>query len=162
MPTSLVAAAIAAVSVAVVTDLRRRRIPNWLTAATFAAGLLLNVWLDGLPGGLSALGGAALGFVLLFPFYAIRAMGAGDVKLLAALGALLGPHDLVSVAVYGAIVGGLMSLVVMAWAGLFGHMLRQLVLVGQLPSLRTGLKAPYGVAIAGGVYLAQLLPPVLR
>jgi prepilin peptidase CpaA len=162
MSMGLVLAAAAAATVAVITDLRRRRIPNWLTGATLATGLLLNLWLGGLAGGLSAIEGAALGFLLLIPFYALRAMGAGDVKLLAALGALLGPHDLVSVAVYGAVVGGLMSLVVMVRAGFVGRALRQLVVLGQVPSLRTGLTAPYAVAIAGGVYLTQLLPPVLR
>jgi prepilin peptidase CpaA len=162
VPEILTVLAAAAASVALVTDLRHRRIPNWLTGGTLVGGLLVNLWLSGLPGGLSALLGAGLGFALLFPLYLIGAMGAGDVKLLAALGAALGPSGLVSIAVYGAIVGGLVSLIVMLRCGVFARALREMVLLGRPPSLRTGITAPYAVAIAGGVYAAQLLPPVLR
>jgi prepilin peptidase CpaA len=160
VPAPVLAAAVAS-SVAVATDLRHRRIPNWLTGGTLAAGLVMNVWLAGLDGGLTALLGAGLGFFLLVPLYALRAMGAGDVKLLAALGGLLGPRDLVSIAVYGAIVGGAISLFVMLRCGVLTRALRA-VLLGRVPSLRTGITAPYALAIAGGVYLAQVLPPVLR
>src|SRR5919202_3546799 len=104
---SLLAAAVA--GVAACTDLRWRRIPNWLTLGAAILGLALNVMLAGLPGGGTALMGLGLGLALLLPFYVLRAVGAGDVKLLAGLGAVLGPQTLVSVALYGAIVGGLMS-----------------------------------------------------
>ncbi|MBI4491272.1 MAG: prepilin peptidase [Chloroflexi bacterium] len=157
----LLAAAIAA-SVALVTDLRSRRIPNWLTATTFVGGVLANLGLGGLDGGLSALAGAGLGFLVLIPFYALRGVGAGDVKLLAALGALVGPHDLVSVAVYGALVGGFMSLVVLARSGILAVALHQVFKLRMLPTVWSGARAPYAVALASGVYLAMLLPPVLR
>src|SRR4051812_23420093 len=106
-----------AASLAAIVDLRSRRIPNWLTASLLVAGIGLNLWRGGLPGGGLAVAGAALGLLMLLPLYVIRAMGAGDVKLLAGLGALLGPHALVSVALYAALVGGLMSALMLARGG---------------------------------------------
>ena len=117
MPEVLSLAALVAVTVAVVTDLRSRRIPNWLTGGALALGLLGGFWLGGPSGGLSALGGAALGLLILLPFYAVRGMGAGDVKLLAAVGALLGYQTLLPIAFYGAMAGGVLSLVIMARRG---------------------------------------------
>jgi prepilin peptidase CpaA len=158
----LLVLALAAVSatVAAFVDLRSRRIPNWLTAGTFCLGVLVNVWSDGVTGGLNALGGAAVGLAVLLPFYAIRSVGAGDVKLLAALGALVGPPLLVSVAVYGALVGGVMAAVMLAARGRLALALGEMFVQQKLPS-RSGITAPYAVAIASGVYLALLLPRVL-
>src|SRR5262245_52432642 len=109
--------AVSAAGVAAVADIRSRRIPNWLTFGSLALGLLLNTWLYGLEGALGSLAGAALGMGLLLPFYALGVVGAGDVKLLGGLGAMLGPQSLVSVAIYGAIAGGLMSVVILAMNG---------------------------------------------
>lgn len=158
-PTFAVAAIAAAV--ALVTDLSRRRIPNWLTGGTLLIGLLANLLLGGVHGGLMALLGAALGFAILVPFYALRAMGAGDVKLLAALGAVLGPQALVSVAVYGALAGGLQALVILGRRRRLTLAFHQLAVMHAMPT-PSGAKAPYAVAIAAGVCIAMLLPPVLR
>jgi prepilin peptidase CpaA len=168
----LMAATIA--SVAVVTDLRSRRIPNWLTGAGLLLGLLANVYSGGLWGGLpgalsgamSSLAGVLLGLALLLPLYVIRvagsgrAMGAGDVKLLAALGAIVGPHVVLSVAVYSAVAGALQALWVLVG---HGYVVRwtQMLAVGVLPPL-SGRKAPYAVAIAAGVFMSMLLPPIVR
>src|SRR5215470_13870464 len=103
----------AVASVAAVLDFRFRRIPNWLTLGALALGFALQVARSGAAGIPMALAGAALGLVVLLPFYVMHAMGAGDVKLLAALGALLGPQALLTVIVYAALVGGAISLVVM-------------------------------------------------
>jgi prepilin peptidase CpaA len=153
----LLAAAVA--GVAAWTDLRWRRIPNWLTLGTAILGLAVNVALAGGPGALTALLGLGLGLALLLPFYVLRAVGAGDVKLLAALGAVLGPQALVSVALYGAVVGGVMSAVILLGRGRLMLTLNELVVQRTLPSL-SGATAPYAVAIASGVYLSMLLPAV--
>jgi prepilin peptidase CpaA len=97
---------------AVVSDLRTRRIPNVLTCGTAAVALLAAFgW-----GGLNGFGTAALAWglaVLLFlPVFALRGMGAGDVKLLAALAAWLGPLDTVYLAVFASMAGGLVALFV--------------------------------------------------
>ena len=150
-----------AASVAAVIDVFSRRIPNWVTFAAFIAGVLINTWLAGAGGILLALAGAALGVALLLPFYAIRAMGAGDVKLLAAIGALLGPQALVSVAVYGALVGGAISLVMLCVRRRLFVTLNEMLIQHRAPT-RSGATAPYGIAIASGVYLSLVLPSVLR
>jgi prepilin peptidase CpaA len=161
MTISLVLGLAAAIATAAaLMDLHTRRIPNWLTASTVCLGVAVNVWLAGIAGGVSALGGAALGLAILLPFYVLRAMGAGDVKLLAALGALVGPMALVSVAAYGALVGGVIAAVMLARRGRLAFALNEMIVQQQLPS-KSGQTAPYGVAIASGVYLAMLLPRVL-
>src|SRR5216683_3351244 len=149
-----------AASLAAVVDLRSRRIPNWLTAALAVGGVLLNVWRDGVAGLWIALAGAALGLAVLLPFYAVRAIGAGDVKLLAGLGAVLGPTLLVSVAIYAALAGGLMSVILLAGSGRLLSVLHE-VFVEHRPPTRGGATAPYGVAIASGMYLTLVLPSVL-
>jgi len=149
-----------AASLAAVVDLRHRRIPNWLTASVLIAGIALNIWRGGMAGGALALAGALLGLAILLPFYAIRAMGAGDVKLLAALGAVLGPQMLVSVAVYAALAGGVISMLMLAHDGRLWFVLRQ-IFVEHRPPSRGGATAPYGVAIALGMYLTLVLPSVL-
>jgi prepilin peptidase CpaA len=166
--------ATAAASVAAVIDVRSRRIPNWVTGSAFIVGVLLNAWLAGLSGagtadawlyGLggagAAIAGAALGGLILLPFYLMRVMGAGDVKLLAALGALLGPQLLVSVAVYGAIGGGVMSAIILLVRGRLGVSLHE-IFVEHRPPTRSGATAPYALAIASGMYLSLVLPQVLR
>jgi prepilin peptidase CpaA len=151
--------AVSAAGLAAVSDVWSRRIPNWVTFGTLALGLLLNTWLHGVEGAAVALAGAALGLCLLLPFYAMGVMGAGDVKLLAALGAVLGPQSLISVAVYGALVGGAVSIVILL---LRGHLFVALsdILVRHRPPTLSGATAPYGVAIASGVLLSLVLPGV--
>jgi prepilin peptidase CpaA len=103
-------------AIACISDLRTRRIPNVLTFT--AAGLALVF--HSLTGGWSAAGtslaGLLVGAALFFPMFALRGMGAGDVKLLAAVGAWVGPGQVVFVALATSIVGGLIGLVVA-----FGH-----------------------------------------
>ena len=142
-----------AASIALVTDLRTRRIPNWLTFATLIVGVVANIYINGAAGGAQAGLGALVGFGALIPFYAVRAVGAGDVKLLAAIGALVGPAGLLPVAVYGGAVGGAMSLVLLAKHRRLTFTLQQVLVMRGMPA-RSGIKAPYAVAIAGGVYLA--------
>ncbi len=85
-------------------DIRDRRIPNVLTGAGVLVGLAFGILeAHGLP--LSALAGMALGLGIGFPLFALGALGAGDAKLLAAVGAFLGPTGLVLTALYGGIAG---------------------------------------------------------
>jgi prepilin peptidase CpaA len=152
--------AIVAAIIAVVIDVRSRRIPNWLTGSVLIIGLAANTYLNGVTGGLAALEGAALGLAILLPFYIFRTMGAGDVKLLAAFGAVLGPQMLISVAVYAAIVGGIQALVILRRVGRLGLTVHQLFVMRMLPSL-SGAKAPYAVALASGLCIALAHPLAL-
>jgi prepilin peptidase CpaA len=153
-------AAAGAAGLGALLDIRFRRIPNWLTGSLCAAGLVLNAWSAGQTGLVMALAGGLLGLAILLPLYAIRAMGAGDVKLLAGLGMLIGPHMLVSVAVYGALVGGAMSAAILLSRGRLLLTLNELLLEHRAPS-RSGATAPYGVAIASGMCLSLFLPAIL-
>src|SRR3984893_5282497 len=100
-----------------VLDWRYRRIPNWLTVSGLAAGVAVNTILYRWPGLKTALLGASLGLGLLLPFVLIRSLGAGDWKLAGALGACLGPRQLMSVLVATILVAGVMALAVVIWKG---------------------------------------------
>ena len=149
--------AVLAASIAAVTDLRSRRIPNWLCAAALALGVGLHGWLDGPSGVVVALIGAGLGLAMLLPLYAIKALGAGDVKLLAAIGAVLGPQSLLTVAIYAAIAGGAISVFVLVRRRRLLLFVSDVFLSHRPPS-RSGATAPYAVAIACGVYMSLALP----
>jgi prepilin peptidase CpaA len=97
---------------ACVTDLSTRRIPNLLTFSAALAGLAFQIWSNGLSGALLAGGGWLTGLAMFLPFFALGGMGGGDVKLLAALGAWLGPYETISLALYSAAAGGALALVV--------------------------------------------------
>jgi prepilin peptidase CpaA len=146
--------------IALATDLRVRRIPNWLTGSTLLIGLAANSYLRGLDGAASSLEGVGLGLAMLLPFYLFRVMGAGDVKLLAAFGAVLGPQMLISVAVYASIVGGLQSLLILGRLKRIGFTLFQLFIMRVVPA-RSGAKAPYAVALASGLCVALAHPLML-
>lgn len=98
-------------------DIRWRRIPNWLTVAGLLLGLALNGFLFGLAGLVNAGEGIALAMLLNFPLYLLRARGAGDVKLLAALGAIVGWHDWLAVFVISSLLGGVLALFLMMSKG---------------------------------------------
>ncbi len=78
-------------AVAMATDLRSRKIPNWLTVSAAVSGLLFHICVMRLPGLWFSLGGFAVGFGILFVLWIIGGGGAGDVKLMGAVGAWLGP-----------------------------------------------------------------------
>jgi prepilin peptidase CpaA len=157
-PVDLIPAALA--SLAAVIDVRSRRIPNWLTLVALVSGVVVHVLRMGIAGVPVALAGAALGLCVLLPFYVIHAIGAGDVKLLAGLGALVGPQALVSVVIYAALVGGAISFVLLARRGRL-QASRAEIMTRPTKLTRSGATAPYGVAIASGVYLSLLLPSVI-
>ena len=103
---------------AAIYDVRYRRIPNWLTVLGVVLGFVLN-WLIGPPEGglLFALEGFAASFLVYLFLYALRAMGAGDVKLMAAVGALVGYQRWFGIFFMTAIVGGIMALVMVTIRG---------------------------------------------
>jgi prepilin peptidase CpaA len=95
---------------ACITDVTTRRIPNVLTFGAAAAALLVRGVLFGTSGVLDASAGWVTGFVLLFPLFFVRGLGAGDVKLVAGLGAWFGPIDGLWLALYTAVAGGVIGL----------------------------------------------------
>jgi prepilin peptidase CpaA len=152
-------ALIAGLLYAVLTDLRSRRISNRLTFPAMLLGLVANTALDGW-GGLqhSALGWAAGLGIMLIPFV-LGAMGAGDVKLLAAIGAVKGPEFVLVAALYACVAGGLLAVYYVIKERRVKNTVRYLS-CGWLWALKgNGPKAgaiPYAPAIAAGVVLALL------
>jgi prepilin peptidase CpaA len=100
--------------VAAFVDFRTRKIPNWLTVPTFVAGLTLRTALFGWPGAKSALEGTGLALLVLLPLVLMRALGAGDWKLMGAVGAFLGPLMFLFVLLGSILVSGVMAIVEMA------------------------------------------------
>ena len=146
-----------------ITDWRSRRIPNWLTVSGLVAGIAVNTLLFRWSGLKSALLGAALGLGLLLPFVLLRALGAGDWKLAGALGACVGPRELVAILMGTILVAGIMALIVVIWKRRLwqtlrniGHMLAAFVHV-RMPGSEVSLdspqstKIPFGVAMAAAV-----------
>lgn len=107
----------ATVLVAAVTDLRNRRIPNWLVVSSLLGALGTSAVTHGLSGVGRSLAGAALGGGILCVLYLLGGMGMGDVKLCAAVGAWLGPGQLFLAVVVMGIAGGVMALLYAAWGG---------------------------------------------
>jgi prepilin peptidase CpaA len=101
---------IAVLVVATFTDLRSRRIPNWLVLPFMVAGLIVPAWLHGWHGLAQSLEGFALGAVIYGFLSLIGGMGMGDVKLVAAIGAWIGPEQLAIALLLTAMAGGLMAL----------------------------------------------------
>ena len=111
---------------AAVSDLRTRKVRNELTYTSVLAGLLLNGVVD--PGGVGwgpAALGLLIGFVSIFVVYVAGGLGGGDVKLMAAVGAFLGTHDVVYALLYTCLVGAVMSVgIIVANEGFLGLMFR--------------------------------------
>ncbi|MGA2712191.1 MAG: A24 family peptidase [Bryobacteraceae bacterium] len=105
------------VAIAAIFDIRFRRIPNWLVLAGIICGFTWNVYSSGWSGLGRAAAGLGLGFVLYFPLYLIRARGAGDVKLLAAVGAITGPGNCFWIFLSTAILGGIIALLLLMVRG---------------------------------------------
>ena len=141
-------------------DWRYRRIPNWLTVSGLVAGVAVNTFLYHWPGLKAALLGTALGLGLLLPFVLARSLGAGDWKLAGALGACLGPRQLLAVLMGTILVAGVMALAVVIWEGRLKRTLLNIAhLLAALFSLRMpgsevslddpqSTKIPFGVAMA--------------
>ena len=105
-------------------DLRTRRIPNLLTLGAAGLGLGFHAIAHG-PGAFGAsLGGWMVGAVLLVPLFWLGGMGAGDVKLLAALGAWVGPKDILWVALCSALAGGALGFLLALARGYLGQACR--------------------------------------
>lgn len=134
-------------------DLRSFRIPNAVSLGGALLALLLSLLLpSGHP--VASLAGWLLGLFILLPFYALRAMGAGDVKLLAMAGAFAGPAGVLAIGLYTMIAGGVLAVVVALGGG------RLLQAMRNLPAVTAAgvSPAPQGAEPAGGVVTSGRLP----
>lgn len=107
-------------------DMKTKRVPNYLTFGSAAAGLIYQGWSHGWPGVADGFLGMGLGFALLIFFYWKGGLGAGDVKALAALGAWLGPRQTIYLFIFMAISGVFVIIGLLWWRGLLWGKIRQL------------------------------------
>ncbi len=140
---------------AIITDLKSRSIYNAQTYTGIVLGLLLGFSATGWNGLMMSFTGCLVGFFLLFFIYILGGIGAGDVKLLAAIGALKGTEFVLWTMFYTALVGGIMALSIIIWQGTFRQtikscfqIIRHPVQTGKEPEKHQYL--PYGVAISLG------------
>src|SRR6266699_4321144 len=116
--TQIIAALAVAVAVcAAISDVKERRIPNLLTYPALVAGLLLQGIFHGWRGLLLGAGGGLLFGGMFLLFYLVRAMGAGDVKLAAALGCIVGSSATLQVMLATALAGGVLAIFFMVLSG---------------------------------------------
>ena len=158
------------VFVAGVFDYRYRRIPNWSVLMGLVCGFGLNMFLASSvwAGLLTSLRGLGLAFLIYFPMYLLRGMGAGEVKVMAAIGSIVGAANWLGIFLITAILGGIVAVLLL----LARHRLRRVLanvgfLVSQLLLLRApytrreeldiqsekSMKLPHGVVIAWGSLL---------
>ena len=147
-----------------------RTIPNWLTYPSVIAGLTLHLVLGGWRGLLSSLGAAAIVFLLVLGFFAIDAMGAGDLKLMTAVAAFAAMPYVFQVLFWTSIAGGIMALGLITWKRQFGKRIGNVWMLVMhhfhsglvpKPELRMdspdALRMPYGPAIALGAVVVMFL-----
>lgn len=155
----------AVLGAATYTDLRSRRIPNWLVLPFLGMGVLVSCWSHGWHGLGQSLSGAGLGLLLFGIFFMAGGMGAGDVKLCAAIGAWIGPSQLLIALVLTALVGGVMALGWAMWGGFLGelfHHTGDLVMGSKEERAEAVLenprrrRMPYAPAIAIGTLMSFL------
>lgn len=163
-----------ALVIALEADLLESRIPNVLVALLLVAGVALHAMgpangregvfgaFPGALGGAQALLGAAVGLAIFLPMHLVGAMGAGDVKFMAALGAFAGPVDVLGLALSVVALGGVLALVLtvvrrkssLAWGNVLRvvHGIRHPLASNQRfdPATQSALRMPYALAFALG------------
>jgi prepilin peptidase CpaA len=145
---------------AVMDDLSRRHIANWIPAAALAGGFGWQIGMHGGAGALSAAGGAVAGFAVFLVFYLLGGMGAGDIKLMTGFGALLGPGQLLSAAIWTGAVGGILAVGALGWKAIRRRSQSSAGNGGPEAELNPEAREreasiPYAPAIALGVWLSM-------
>jgi prepilin peptidase CpaA len=149
---------------AVYTDVRTRRIPNWLTAGMAAAGFGIAFG-GGAVTPVQATLGLLAGLALMMPGHVIGATGAGDVKLMAAVGAVVGPDMAFRAFLYSAVAGGVFALAVAMRRGILANTLQDAGRLVTAPAVaRAAIESPsrmnrfaYGPAIAVGTLVSVMV-----
>jgi prepilin peptidase CpaA len=158
-----------------VIDWRTRKIPNWLTVSGFAIGVGIHAWLGAWHGVLTSLEGAGLALAILLPLVVLRALGAGDWKLMGAIGALLGPMMMLFVLLASIVVTAGMAVLRMMQAGKVKSTLVNVVTLvkgfatfGLKPNPQISLdnpqlmKIPFGVGAAIGTLICFVAAQLVK
>ncbi|MEW6130942.1 MAG: A24 family peptidase [Acidobacteriota bacterium] len=157
---------LASVTAAGIWDLRYRRIPNWLIVLTVLLSLSWHSFHDGLSGLWTSSLGLIVGLAFLFPIYLMRGIGAGDVKLMGALGAAVTFKHIFTLFVISAIIAGIMAIFQAIWSKALLKTVKNMgrlgkhVLLGRLkPHAELNidndhaLKIPFGVSVTFATWL---------
>lgn len=156
-------------SAAVIIDQRERRIPNSLILAGLIIGLSWNIAVSGFAGAAFALKGLLAGIALLFIPFALKGMGAGDVKLLGMVGAFKGALFAFSTFIAMALWGGLIAVVLLIkrgellktlrrlWLGFLFHVFKVKKMQESITDSNSGVSFPYALAIALGAVSAYFI-----
>lgn len=153
------------VAIAVIFDLRERRIPNWLVLSGFCTGLGGVLFHDGWAALGNSLAASLLGMLAFFPFFLLRMVGAGDVKLFGMVGSFVGTAGLLPIWFYTVLAGGVLGIASVLLAGTFPRFIQNLRLLLISVTYRSGVsgvslsdmaeqsstRIPYAVAIAAGI-----------
>ena len=150
-------------------DLSTRRIPNALSFPAMVAGIVVNMALFGLPGALVGLAGLLTATAIFLPVFALGGIGGGDVKMMAAVGAFLGPELTLAAMVFGMVLGGVVMVVVLARRGVLVEKLRATAMmlwsafsIRSLEPLRAPATEPGAIALPYSVPLALGTVAALR
>lgn len=164
----LVSGLVVGLVVAAITDVRDGRIPNWLTLSLAVFGIGVQTWDHGWDGFLFSIGGLGVGLACLMFFYIKGGMGAGDVKLLGAIGTILGPGQVVIAFAFAAMLGGLYSLALLSNQGGLKHARERVFLLLSTLKVTRALPEPgeqnptepklrYALVLGLGTVIAQTL-----
>ncbi|WP_038002461.1 A24 family peptidase [Syntrophorhabdus aromaticivorans] len=144
--------------ISIIFDVKFRRIPNWLTFPAIGAGIVFNTLAGGVQGLLAGIAGMIVGFLLFILFYMLGGMGAGDVKLAAAIGAFLGPRDILWSALLTAIAGGCYAVIVLIAKGYTKDVARRYFFMIKMFLVTRNLTYIPGEGIAKAPRLAYAIP----
>lgn len=164
MPKHMLVILLTILGLAVLFDLRERRIPNVLIVLGLVAGVVGSFMTEGTPGFLDSLGGMVLGMALFLPFFIPRLVGAGDVKLFGVVGGFVGLGAVLPVFFFTLILGGVLGILAVSlshrWTTFFGNLKVFLISIqygvkGAEMALsdvatQSAVRIPYAVAIAMG------------
>jgi prepilin peptidase CpaA len=169
-PLSIIAAAFLVVLAFIISyyDVCYRRIPNPFVLAALTVGIFLNTINGGFSGTLSSLAGCAVGFSIMFSLHLFGAMGAGDVKLFAAIGSITGLQLVLPTFIVVALIGGVLGVFSMIRAGQVKLTMMRVfqILIGLLPGQSVPrfpvpadrrFTIPYGVAITIGSVISLVV-----
>lgn len=150
----------------IITDFLYQRIPNAITLPAMLLALSYHTLTSGWTGLMTSMIGLLIGMALLLIPYIMGGMGAGDVKMLGAMGALVGPYGVIDIVIYAAIAGGFYVLLMLLfnrefrntflkryWNMLKTYFISRQVVIGELTIAHSGPKLCYGIAIAIGAYV---------
>ncbi|MGA1863859.1 MAG: prepilin peptidase [bacterium] len=160
--------------IAAISDIRSHKIRNWLTFPAIGVGIIYHTYIKGFQGFLFSTKGVFLGFAFLLVFYLMQGTGAGDVKLMGAVGGLLGPLGVFKAFLFTALTGGIYAIVLLALhggAGLlgikdklkrYGMMLRTFFSTSKIIYIPPENKVEkpvlcYGAVIALGTFISLLV-----